>query len=200
MFRANFAAFLFYRFYSVFLIIFFRTETLLAPVSDFPDEEKVTVLRMVQSTVKMYVRSKQKHDFDVGINWIVISMLSPSSNRPREKLHFHCRAEDLGQDNPSAGQTCDWALPNTKPKCYILDHRVWYRGLHHFSDVATWYIGHSRIAGIRKLNNGQRCEWNESTNKWLKPLRCKLSRWSRVKCRGLLNSILIGTAMAKARH
>lgn len=94
--RTNFVPdcvpFLFYLFYSVFLIIFFRTEALLEPVSDFPDE-KVTVLRMVQSTVKMYVRSKQKHDCDVGINRIVISLLSPSSNRPRKKLHFHCRHE-----------------------------------------------------------------------------------------------------------
>jgi hypothetical protein len=86
--------FLCYRFYSVFLIIFFRSEALLEPVSDFPDEEKITrVLRIMQSTVKMQVRSKQKHDCDVGINWIVISLLSPSSNRPRKKLHFHYRHE-----------------------------------------------------------------------------------------------------------
>jgi len=56
-FRTNFVPdcvpFLLYRFYSVFLVIFFRTEALLEPVSDFPDEEKITVLRMVQSTVKM---------------------------------------------------------------------------------------------------------------------------------------------------
>jgi len=55
-FRTNFvpdcAPYLFYRFYSVFLILFFRTEALLEPVRDFPDEE-ITVLRMVQSTVKM---------------------------------------------------------------------------------------------------------------------------------------------------
>lgn len=70
--RTNFAPdcapFLFYRFYPVFLIIFFRTEVLLEPVSDFPDEKKITVLRMMQSTVKMQVRSEQKHDCDVGIN------------------------------------------------------------------------------------------------------------------------------------
>jgi hypothetical protein len=55
--RTNFvpdcARFLFYLFYSVFLIIFFRSEALLEPVSDFADEEKITVLHMVQSTVKM---------------------------------------------------------------------------------------------------------------------------------------------------
>ena len=55
--RFNFVSdcvrFLFYLFYSVFLIIFFRTEALLEPVSDLPEEEKITVLRMVQSTVKM---------------------------------------------------------------------------------------------------------------------------------------------------
>jgi hypothetical protein len=71
-------------------------------------------------------------------------------------------AKDLSHDSLFAGQPCIPAVLNTKPKCYILDHGVLYTKLYHFTDMATRYIGRSRVAETRKLNSGQGCEWNKT--------------------------------------
>jgi len=51
-------SFLFFQFYSVFLIISCRMETCLDVLRDLPKEDEETVLRMVQLRVKKYLRYK----------------------------------------------------------------------------------------------------------------------------------------------
>ena len=93
-----------------------------------------------------------------------ISMLSPLPNRPRKKNgQFTGKSKEKRQRSQSRQPVCRSALhPNTKPKCYILDHGVLYTKLYHFTDMAKRYTGRSRVAETRKLNSGQGCEWNET--------------------------------------
>jgi len=57
---------LFLPFYSIFLLVLCKLETFLDLVSDFPDEEMATVLRMKRYIVKTCVRYRT-HDCNVGI-------------------------------------------------------------------------------------------------------------------------------------
>jgi hypothetical protein len=161
--RTNFVPdwvpFLFYRFYSVFLIIFFRTETL-GTYQWLSRWGEGNSLRLVQSSVKMSVRSKQKHGCGVGINWIAISVLSPSSNGPRKNLHFHRRKE--GEVSKISVRIACLQVRVTIERSLsgTYSNLVWYTGVHHFTHVTTRYTVHSTTVGTRKLNNGQRYEWN----------------------------------------
>jgi hypothetical protein len=83
-FLLEFVHFSIFRIYSVFLIIFFKTETFVDLVSHFPDANMATVLRIAQLTVKLkvtYVR-----DCKACIIFTVISVLTPYPNRPRKKM------------------------------------------------------------------------------------------------------------------
>jgi hypothetical protein len=77
-----FSRFFIFPIYSFFLIM------LLVPldlVCGFPDEMAV-VLRTEEYTAKMYVRYKKKNYCNVCVIFIVISMSSPSPNRPKKMV------------------------------------------------------------------------------------------------------------------
>lgn len=128
----------------------------------------------------MSVGSKQKHDFGVGVNLIFISMLCPSSNRSRKKTSLSPQGrrrtvEDLGQDSLSTGQSCDWALLNTKPKFDVLDPcSVHGSTPFHSRGNAVYRSQHDCWNTEAEQRTALRAEWNHK--KWLKvkPLRRQL--------------------------
>jgi hypothetical protein len=79
-FLLEFVPFSIFRFYSVFLIIFFKTETFVDLFSDLLHGNMAIVLRTAQLTVKLKV--KYIHDYGV---FTVISGLNPYPNRPWKK-------------------------------------------------------------------------------------------------------------------
>jgi hypothetical protein len=75
-------SFLFFKFYSVFLIVSCKLETCLDILRDLPKEDVATVLRMVQKIIQKYIR--YKNVCKMCIILIVTSVLCPSPDKPSQ--------------------------------------------------------------------------------------------------------------------